>query len=88
MVLLVVAPAETQNNQKYFDSEDWILLDAMGSSPVLGASGRFLTMHKRRRKKLTTRSLSRDHAILDDIHHGQVQVSFKRPSNSSIMLYT
>lgn len=45
----------------------------MGLSPSVGSTGRFLTMHKRRRKKLTTRSLV-DHAILDDIHHGQVQV--------------
>ncbi|XP_018565805.1 uncharacterized protein LOC108906859 [Anoplophora glabripennis] len=45
----------------------------MGSGPTPACSGKFLTMHKRRRKKLTTRSLSEDHAILDDIHHGQVQ---------------
>ena len=36
-------------------------------------NGRFLTMHKRSRKKLTTRTLSQDTAILDDIHHGLVQ---------------
>ncbi|KAF2901887.1 hypothetical protein ILUMI_04298 [Ignelater luminosus] len=45
----------------------------MGSAPLPACTGRFLTMHKRRRKKLTTRSLSQDHAILDDIFHGQVQ---------------
>lgn len=59
---------------KCFSKEDWVLIDAMGSSPSLGCSGRFLTMHKRRRKKLATRSLVHDLAILDDIHHGQVQV--------------
>lgn len=64
---------EVPSKQKYFTKEDWILLDAMGLSPSAGGTGRFLTMHKRRRKKLTTRSLI-DHAILDDIHHGQVQV--------------
>lgn len=35
-------------------------------------NGRFLTMHKRRRKKLQTRSLVFEPAILDDILHGQV----------------
>ncbi|XP_017774967.1 PREDICTED: uncharacterized protein LOC108561508 isoform X2 [Nicrophorus vespilloides] len=45
----------------------------MGCTPIPGCSGRFLTMHKRRRKKLQTRALIQDHGILDDIHHGQVQ---------------
>ncbi|XP_012060894.1 PREDICTED: uncharacterized protein LOC105624147 [Atta cephalotes] len=36
-------------------------------------TGRFLTMHKRRRKKLTTRSLNQEPGILDDIFHGLVQ---------------
>ncbi|XP_025836823.1 uncharacterized protein LOC108734071 [Agrilus planipennis] len=45
----------------------------MGSAPLPACTGRFLTMHKRRRKKLITRSLLQDHAILDDISHGQVQ---------------
>lgn len=38
-------------------------------------TGRFLTMHKRRRKRLTTRSLTQEPGILDDIFHGLVQVS-------------
>lgn len=38
--------------------------------------GRFLTMHKRRRKKLTTRSLNQEPGILDDIFHGLVQVIY------------
>lgn len=41
-------------------------------------TGRFLTMHKRRRKKLTTRSLNQEPALLDDIFHGQVQVNRKK----------
>ncbi|KZC07932.1 hypothetical protein WN55_10078 [Dufourea novaeangliae] len=36
-------------------------------------TGRFLTMHKRRRKRLTTRSLTQEPGILDDIFHGLVQ---------------
>ncbi|XP_044270346.1 cAMP-specific 3',5'-cyclic phosphodiesterase 4A-like isoform X2 [Tribolium madens] len=73
MYIKMVGPVEVPTLTKCFSKEDWVLLDAMGSSPSLGCSGRFLTMHKRRRKKLTTRSLSQDHAILDDIHHGLVQ---------------
>nr|XP_029729554.1 uncharacterized protein LOC109400568 isoform X1 [Aedes albopictus] len=41
-------------------------------------TGRFLTMHKRRRKKLHTRSLALEPAILDDILHGQVQCILDR----------
>lgn len=69
---------EVPTLQKCFSAEDWILLDAMGCNPIqAGCPGRFLTMHKRRRKKLMTRTLSQDHAILDDIHHGQVQVCYR-----------
>ncbi|XP_044732480.1 calcium/calmodulin-dependent 3',5'-cyclic nucleotide phosphodiesterase 1C-like isoform X3 [Chrysoperla carnea] len=49
-------------------------LTASGTRDRPPSTGRFLTMHKRRRKKLTTRSLSQDNpAILDDVMHGQVQ---------------
>ncbi|CAG9558210.1 unnamed protein product [Danaus chrysippus] len=36
-------------------------------------TGRFLTMHKRRKKRLLTRSLSKETALLDDLQLGQVQ---------------
>ncbi|KAL0852416.1 hypothetical protein ABMA28_000605, partial [Loxostege sticticalis] len=36
-------------------------------------AGRFLTMHKRRKKRLLTRSLCQEAALLDDIHFGLVQ---------------
>ncbi|KAI8430541.1 hypothetical protein MSG28_000776 [Choristoneura fumiferana] len=36
-------------------------------------TGRFLTMHKRRKKRLLTRSLCHEAALLDDLHPGQVQ---------------
>ncbi|XP_063393934.1 uncharacterized protein LOC134679049 [Cydia fagiglandana] len=36
-------------------------------------TGRFLTMHKRRKKRLLTRSLCHEVALLDDLHPGQVQ---------------
>lgn len=86
---LIVGPVEVPSPHKNFTAEDWVLLDAMGCSPAPGASGRFLTMHKRRRKKLTTRSLNQDIAILDDIHHGQVQVhkDHKKNYTKSCVLY-
>jgi hypothetical protein len=44
-------------------------------------NGRFLTMHKRRRKKLQTRSLAFEPAVLDDILHGQVTCILKQAGN-------
>ncbi|KAL4717691.1 hypothetical protein ACJJTC_000840 [Scirpophaga incertulas] len=35
--------------------------------------GRFLTMHKRRKKKLLTRSLCQDSGLLDDMQFGQIK---------------
>jgi hypothetical protein len=57
-----------------------VLLESVAHSGKRLPNGRFLTMHKRRRKKLTTRSLSNENApaLLDDIHHGQVQVRIIR----------
>lgn len=53
-----------------------VLLESVAHHSKRLPNGRFLTMHKRRRKKLTTRSLSNENApaLLDDIQHGQVQV--------------
>ncbi|XP_069365003.1 uncharacterized protein [Maniola hyperantus] len=41
-------------------------------------TGRFLTMHKRRKKRLLTRSLCHEAALLDDLHLGQVQCILKQ----------
>ncbi|XP_003240958.1 cAMP-specific 3',5'-cyclic phosphodiesterase 4A isoform X7 [Acyrthosiphon pisum] len=56
-----------------------VLLESVAHHSKRLPNGRFLTMHKRRRKKLTTRSLSNENApaLLDDIHHGQVQCVLK-----------
>lgn len=51
-------------------------------------TGRFLTMHKRRRKKLTTRGLVQDTAILDDVLHGQVQCILNQVSNWRFNAFT
>lgn len=51
-------------------------------------NGRFLTMHKRRRKKLTTRGLLHDTAILDDVLHGQVQCILNQVGNWRFNAFT
>ncbi|KAK0161144.1 hypothetical protein PV327_009652 [Microctonus hyperodae] len=51
-------------------------------------TGRFLTMHKRRRKKLTTRSLNQEPALLDDIFHGQVQCVLQRAGHWRFNAFT
>ncbi|XP_011057861.1 PREDICTED: uncharacterized protein LOC105148068 isoform X1 [Acromyrmex echinatior] len=51
-------------------------------------TGRFLTMHKRRRKKLTTRSLNQEPGILDDIFHGLVQCVLQRAGNWRFNAFT
>lgn len=62
---------------KKLTKSESILIETMASrEQSMALTGRFLTMHKRRRKKLTTRSLSTEQApaLLDDVHHGLVQV--------------
>ncbi|XP_046390180.1 cGMP-specific 3',5'-cyclic phosphodiesterase-like isoform X1 [Ischnura elegans] len=52
-------------------------LDLRESRPL--HTGRFLTMnHKRRRRRLTTRTLVGDAALLDDIHNKQAQIVLDR----------
>lgn len=51
-------------------------------------NGRFLTMHKRRRKKLTTRSLAFEPAIIDDILHGQVKCVLRQVGNWRFNAFT
>lgn len=76
------------NNRVSLSSQDRILFDALiaeenSLSPKKRhySNGRFLTMHKRRRKKLQTRSLSIEPAVLDDILHGQVVCILKQVGN-------
>ncbi|KAG7203506.1 hypothetical protein KM043_013562 [Ampulex compressa] len=51
-------------------------------------TGRFLTLHKRRRKRLTTRSLNQEPGILDDIFHGLVQCVLQRVGNWRFNAFT
>uniref|UniRef100_A0A146LRM7 Phosphodiesterase n=1 Tax=Lygus hesperus TaxID=30085 RepID=A0A146LRM7_LYGHE len=41
-------------------------------------NGRFLTLHKRRRRRLSTRGLHECPALLDDLHHGNVKCVLDR----------
>jgi hypothetical protein len=51
-------------------------------------NGRFLTMHKRRRKRLQTRSLAFEPAVLDDILHGQVTCILRQVGNWRFNAFT
>ncbi|KAG5677283.1 hypothetical protein PVAND_007053 [Polypedilum vanderplanki] len=51
-------------------------------------NGRFLTMHKRRRKKLMTRSLAFEPAIIDDVLHGQVKCILRQVGNWRFNAFT
>ena len=46
-------------------------------------SGRFLTLHKRRKKKPPTRAIKSDQALLDDLYHGPIHVSFNAVNSPS-----
>ncbi|XP_046674950.1 cAMP-specific 3',5'-cyclic phosphodiesterase 7B-like isoform X2 [Homalodisca vitripennis] len=75
-----VATSPVVTKPRQLSDSDWLLLEALdGRGSRHPRTGRFLTMHKRRRKRLTTRSLSQDTpALLDDIHHGVVQCVLDR----------
>lgn len=62
---------------RHLSDSDRILLENLNLNQCRPRqTGRFLTVHKRRRKKLTTRSLSQEPGMLDDIFHGLVQVIY------------
>ncbi|KAL0280312.1 UNVERIFIED_CONTAM: hypothetical protein PYX00_001646 [Menopon gallinae] len=86
----MIDPGTPSARTKRLSQSDWLLLETLDTRcqrPL--HTGRFLTMHKRRRKRLITRSLTQDHALLDDIHHGQVQCVLSRvnqwPFNAFIL---
>ncbi|XP_076634062.1 uncharacterized protein LOC143348100 isoform X2 [Colletes latitarsis] len=51
-------------------------------------TGRFLTMHKRRRKRITTKSLTQEPGLLDDIFHGVVQCVLQKAGNWQFNAFT
>jgi len=86
--LSVTGPIVSTGRSHHLSDSDWLLLETLDTRcqrPL--HTGRFLTMHKRRRKRLTTRSLAQEPGLLDDIHHGQVQVHMRlmnNPTNSLV----
>ncbi|XP_031617734.1 uncharacterized protein LOC116337375 isoform X1 [Contarinia nasturtii] len=96
-IYIRLKPTSSQNQRfRMLDSDrDQPLIEALVADEKLehprrrfACTGRFLTMHKRRRKKLTTRSLLQDTAILDDIHHGQVQCILNQVGNWKFNAFT
>ncbi|XP_046589292.1 uncharacterized protein LOC107226321 isoform X3 [Neodiprion lecontei] len=79
----------TTNTFRRLSDVDKLLLEAMDTSrDRTRHTGRFLTMHKRRRKRLTTRTLNQDPGILDDIFHGQVQCLLQKSGNWRFNAFT
>lgn len=50
--------------------------------PCWSHSGRFLTLHKRRKKRPPTRAMTSDQALLDDLYHGPTHDDLCRRSVS------
>lgn len=95
ITLLLATTSQIQRNRMSDLDRDRPLLDALIADEKLehprrryACTGRFLTMHKRRRKKLTTRTLIQDVAILDDVLHGQVQCILNQVSNWKFNAFT
>ena len=86
--LFVTGPIVSTSRSHHLSDSDWLLLETLDTRyqrPL--HTGRFLTMHKRRQKRLTTRSLTQEPGLLDDIHHGQVQIHMRlmnNPTNSLV----
>ncbi|XP_036140694.1 uncharacterized protein LOC105839152 isoform X2 [Monomorium pharaonis] len=79
----------TETTFRRFSDVEQILLENLDTNRCrLRHTGRFLTMHKRRRKKLTTRSLNQEPGILDDIFHGLVQCMLQRAGNWRFNAFT
>lgn len=88
--------AAAQNQRRMSDSDkdrpllEELMYDDKSNNPRRrhACTGRFLTMHKRRRKKLQTRALLQDTAILDDVLHGQVQCILNQVGNWRFNAFT
>ncbi|XP_076749339.1 uncharacterized protein LOC143422515 isoform X4 [Xylocopa sonorina] len=81
--------AATETAFRRLSEADRILLESLDigrSRPR--PTGRFLTMHKRRRKRLTTKSLTQEPGILDDIFHGLVQCVLQKAGNWRFNAFT
>lgn len=91
---IIIAEA-LPNKRMYMSEYDRFYIDALVAeentlSPKKRhiCNGRFLTMHKRRRKRLQTRSLAFEPAVLDDILHGQVSCILRQVGNWRFNAFT
>jgi len=85
--LFVTGPILSTSRSHHLSDSDWLLLEMLDTRcqrPL--NTGRFLTMHRRHRKRLTTCSLTQEPGLLDDIHHGQVQVHMWLMNNQTSSL--
>ncbi|KAJ6644256.1 High affinity cAMP-specific 3',5'-cyclic phosphodiesterase 7A [Pseudolycoriella hygida] len=94
-IYIRLIPAQNQQRRMSDSDKDRPLLDELvfddkSNNPRRrhACTGRFLTMHKRRRKKLQTRALLQDTAILDDVLHGQVQCILNQVGNWRFNAFT
>ncbi|BET00048.1 cAMP-specific 3,5-cyclic phosphodiesterase [Nesidiocoris tenuis] len=74
-----ILPTSVEPGRRLSEGER-LLLEALAElrSPCAARTGRFLTLHKRRRRRLSTRSLNECPALLDDLHHGNVKCVLDR----------
>ncbi|XP_053595822.1 uncharacterized protein LOC103575125 isoform X2 [Microplitis demolitor] len=79
---------EIELNRRFSETDNLLLENLNIENKRHRHTGRFLTMHKRRRKKLTTRSLNQDPGLLDDIFHGQVQCMLQRAGHWRFNAFT
>ncbi|XP_037034661.1 uncharacterized protein LOC119073361 isoform X3 [Bradysia coprophila] len=93
-IYIRLIPAQNQRRMSDSDKDrpllDELVFDDKSNNPRRrhACTGRFLTMHKRRRKKLQTRALLQDTAILDDVLHGQVQCILNQVGNWRFNAFT
>ncbi|XP_026826662.1 uncharacterized protein LOC105276337 isoform X4 [Ooceraea biroi] len=79
----------TRAEFKHLSDADRITLESLDVNRYRPRhTGRFLTMHKRRRKRLITRSLNQEPGILDDIFHGLVQCVLQKAGNWQFNAFT
>lgn len=71
-IFLFVTPPQNQHHQPYKQMN----------------GRRFLTLHKKRRKKLTISNLLTTPALLDDAYHGQVQCLLNDAANWKFNVFT
>ncbi|XP_074099670.1 uncharacterized protein LOC141527864 isoform X2 [Cotesia typhae] len=79
---------EIETGMRFSETENLLLENLNVENKRARHTGRFLTMHKRRRKKLTTRSLNQEPGLLDDIFHGQVQCVLRRAGHWRFNAFT